>query len=316
MGRRRAVRPKGTGFRVWMRMAGSLLWRPAVFWMLPTAVLIFVCLTGLKFCRDQMSVSDRFQLVPPVVTYADLVGKGGDKTPPPWWDAEFENQINRAGAGAVGRGTSIRDDRVLDKLARAYASCPWVQEVRSLRKEYPNRIRPELTLRTPAAAVAIATSPVSYRLVGADGVPLPKIYAGWPQPGLNLPVIAGLGDAPAGNHETWQRACVEAIEIARLLQSSELICSKMNIAVVDASNFGERRDRNKSEFLVMTDNNCVIEWGRAVHTNNVGELPAAEKIAALEQYIRSGKELSGATLILRFNGIRVTRRPSTDGNSS
>jgi len=309
--RRSAVRARSSGPGVGRRAAGmfAVAWRPFLVWVLPSAVLIAFCAGGLYLCRAHVMTSAKYLVVAPKLALAEPL--------PRWWEKEFEDQINQSCAFAGG--SSTLDGELLEKIAAAYRQCPWVKNIRWVRKRFPNRIEASIDIRWPRAAVALRTGRgIRYYLVGEDAVRLPKAYETWPRRDLNVPYIAGTRTAPPEPGEPWPDASVAAaIEIVELLKRSDVICRSINITAVDVSNYRGREDRAKSEFLVFAENNCVIEWGRAPSTARPGELPVKEKIAKLERFLSEGNPTSNRTLDLRFAGrVVVSRRYGTDGDSS
>jgi len=173
--------------------------------------------------------------------------------------------------------------------------------------------------RRPAAAVAVnMPRGIVYCLVGEDGVRLPKTYTRWPLPSLAVPLLTGVCAAPPSPGEAWaEKSVTDAVQIVRKLQASDVIRRGVNITAVDVSNFTGRINRTRSEFRVLAENNCVIDWGRAPGTTAPGELPAEEKVAKLERFLRDRHPTSNRTLDLRFAGrVLVRRRLGRNGDSS
>jgi hypothetical protein len=118
--------------------------------------------------------------------------------------------------------------------------------------------------------------------------------------------------------ERWAEGSVTAaIDIVRRLKANGVIRKGINITAVGVDNYLGRVSPGRSEFIVYAENNCVIEWGRAPSTDRPGELPAKEKIAKLEEFLRKKNPTSNRTLDVRFKGEPVvSRRYGTDGDSS
>jgi len=305
--RRRAVKLKSSGPGVVGRLAraASAAWRPFLVWVVPSVSLVAICVGGLHFCRRHVMTSPEYRVAAPKVSRPNA----------PWWEKAFGEEIDKSCAFAGG--ASILDDELLEKIAAGYARCPWVKEVTSLDKQFPNRVAAEISVRWPAAAVEVMTSRGRrYVLVGDDGVRLPKTYATWPQRGLDVPFIVGVRAAAPDAGEAWRdRSVTDAIAIVRLLRQSEVVRGAINITAVDVSNSGGRISNARSEFLVLAENNCVIEWGRAPGTSQPGELPGEEKIRKFESFLAESNQTSNRTLDLRFAGRVVSRRIGTDGDN-
>lgn len=309
--RRQAVKVKTSGFGSGNRLLRlfAAARRPFLLWVMPPAVLIGLCFGGLHFSRSYVRSSARYRVTAPVLPLPDPL--------PSWWEQAFTDEINRSCAFADGM--SIVDESLLEQIAGAYLRCPWVRRVRWVERRFPNRVCAAIDLRMPAAAVVQRTRRgITYHLVGADGVRLPKVYHNRLPRGLGVPVIAGVkaGFPTAG--ERWrQKSVSDALEIVRLLRSNETIRKSLPVATVDVRNYGGRDQPTESEFVVRTRNNCVIHWGRAPDTERPGELPAADKLRKLERFITRGHPTSGRTLSVRFPGRTVViRRPGANGDSS
>ncbi len=313
MGRRRqAVRIKSSGPGFVARCVKALrpLQRPFLVWFLPIVAFVAICGLGMSWARYRVAASPRYQIVAPRLTLPEPA--------PAWWEKDFEKQINASVAFADGM--SIFDPAVLEQVAAAYRRCPWVKEVLSVEKRFPNQICARIRPRWPAAAVVYPVSPgFAFYLVDEEGVQLPKVYAKWPPPGLNIPRIFGVGAArPARPGNRWEEPSVaDAIEVLRLLQSSDVIRKAIHIVGLDVANYGGRLDRSRSEIVVLADNNCSIDWGRPPRTDQPGELPVREKILKLERYLREeGNPTSHRRIDIRFAGrVVVSRRLEPNGDS-
>lgn len=305
--RRRAVKVKSSGPGIVGRLVrtASAAWRPFLVWVVPSVSLVAICVGGLHLCRRHVMTSPEYRIVAPKVSRPGA----------PWWEKTFGEEIDKSCAFASG--ASILDDTLLEQIARSYMRCPWVKKVTSVDKRFPNRVEAEMSLRWPAAAVELITSRGRrYALVGDDGVRLPKTYATWPQRGLDVPFIVGVRAAPPDAGGAWpDKSVTDAITIVKLLKQSKMIQGAINITAVDVSNYGGRISSARSEFLVLAENNCVIEWGRAPGTNRPTELPVEEKITKFESFLLEGNQTSNRRLDLRFAGRVVSRRIGADGDN-
>ena len=311
--RRQAVRIKSEGPGVGARILGllSAARRPCLFWVFPSAALVGLCIGGLHLCRSYVSASDRYAVLAPKVNLFNR-----SKPPPQWWEKAFEDEINKSCAFA--NGASMLEPGLLEKIADGYRACPWVKDVRWVRKRFPSRVEASIIIRWPKAAVAVRTRRgLNFYLVGKDAVRLPKVYHKWPQPGLNVPAIVGTRMAPPAPGERWpEKSVTDAIAILKLLENSKIVRSAVSVTGIDVSNYHGRVNRRRSEFLILAEGNCVIEWGRAPDTGRLGELPVKEKIAKLERFLKKRDPTSNRRLGLRFAGPVVVRRFVTDGDSS
>jgi len=308
------VRLKSTGPGLRGRAAGvfAVVWRPLLLWVIPAAALIGLCAGGLYLCRVHVETSPAYRVVAPKLPSPDRWPR------PVWWEKKFEQDINATAAFADG--ASVLDDELLRKVAAAYGRCPWVRRVKSVQKRFPNRIEVAFDLRRPGAVVAVPThrTHLGYILVGADGVRLPRIYDSWPPADWRVPIISGVRVVPPQPGEPWGGGSVAAaLEVVRLLQTSDTIHRGINVTAVSVSNYGGREDRARSEIVVFAEGNCVIEWGRAPSSDSPGELPVEEKIAKFERFLSEGNPTKNRKLSLRFAGrVVVSRRNDGNGDSS
>jgi len=236
---------------------------------------------------------------------------------PVWWEKGFEAEINRS--VSFVHGASILDGSLLRRIAEGYRTCPWVREVVSVRKRFPDEIEASIRIRWPVAAVKVRTRRgLAYALLGGDGVRLPKTYGHWPQPELDVPFIEGVScPAPEPGGRWAEKSVQDAVRIVALLNGSDVIRRTVRITAVDVSNYGGRGNPTRSEFLLRAEGNCVIAWGRSPDTETPGELPVEEKIAKLERFLARGDPIRNRELGLRFAGpVVVRRRTGTHGDSS
>lgn len=306
--RRKAVKVRrGPGAGARLRGVLAVASRPTLTLLVPAAALAAACALGLHIAQRHVAASHEYRIAAPRIALPS--------TAPPWWEKEFEDQINAACAFANGK--SVFEAGVLEAVAEGYLRCPWVKRVLWVEKRFPNRISASVELRMPAAAVVQPSGQgYAFYLLGDDGVRLPKVYTQWPRPGLQVPCVTGVACAPPEPGHVWpEKSVLHAVHIARLLQSSEVVRRALNVTAVDVANYGGRADCGRSEFVVLTANRCVIEWGRSPDTEQVGELPVSEKIAKLERFLIDNNPTANRTLDLRFPGrVVVSRRSGTDGD--
>jgi hypothetical protein len=311
--RRKAVkvRSAGPGRRARLAALGRAIWPPILKWVLPSLALVAVCVAGLLWSRNAVATSTRHRVIAPE---HDLAQMGVND-----WGADIAKEIDRCVAFADGR--SILDETLPQEVANAYHRSPWVKQVHSVQKRYPNQLHARLDLRRPAAAVTFRSSlGTRYYLVGDDGVCLPRSYTTWPaRLSKRIPVVRGVRGAPPPAGQRWNDpAVLSALRVVAVLKSSPVITRRFHFVEVDVRNFGGRRDPKLSEINVITQNNCVIEWGRAPGSDAPGELPVPEKIAKLERFLKDPENpTENRTLNLRFAGpVVVSRRYGRNGERS
>jgi hypothetical protein len=267
--------------------------RPVCLYVLPSLALVAICVLGLRWANAHVSQAPRFRaraLRPPI-----------GHSRPAWWQPSFEKQIVESVAFAEGR--SLLDPTLAVQVAAGYARCPWVQSVRRVEKAYPDRIEASLVWRRPGSVVEVVRGRRRrYLLVGEDGVRLPAVFASWPVPELAVPFIRGVPSRklPLPGEPWAERSVVAAMQITSHLAASDVISQAIRVTGVDVSNYRGRVDPRESEFLVLAEHNCVIEWGREPNTDRPGELPVLRKIRWLERYIQQGGPVRNHRLRVRF----------------
>lgn len=200
---------------------------------------------------------------------------------------------------------SLLDPNLVQVVAEYYQRSPWVAEVRSVEKLYPNRVRVSVDLRRPAAAVALDRG---LALVDADGVRLPGIYPRVPPALGSLPTIYGAAGspAPAGTH--WMdRAVSNGLAVARALDEYRL-ADACPISVIDIRNAGGRRDPRQAEIVLWTAGRIPIHWGRPPDTVKFGEISVAQKMENLRRVLATYPRLAGVRGIkLQFHSPYVEK---------
>lgn len=302
MFKRKPVKMKGPG--VLERAGGvmSVCYRPLLMWVLPITLVIGLCAIGAYKCKQSASSSRRYAIAAPQIFTP--------QKPPMWWDKSIEAEINSHCNKFAGR--NIFDPNLAEEVGKAFSESAWVQQVKIVKKHYPNKMDAQIALRVPAAAVVAPNGRggATYCLVSEDGVRLPKTYGAWPQRGMNVPLISGVtGLHPLVGGKWANPAVEEAIKIHHMLASNQRIRSAIRVAVIDVGNFEGKRDRTQSEITLYGEDGCRIDWGRATTTERPGEIPAKDKIAKLEKYLMDGNMTGKVTIDLRFAGsVVITRR--------
>lgn len=305
--KRKAVKVKSTRSRssrvlTWLAAARG----PFLRWIAPPVALAALVVFGLSYARSYVSRSPRYQVDRPELVLPDGL--------PGFWRRTLIREIGRY---ARVDGRSVLDRSMLADLARQYERSPWVQEVAWVQTEFPNRVRAQIRVRYPAAALVYEVGGTEvYYLVGTDGVRLPRVYRGGLPETVDVPSIRGVQVSPPRPGRPWPSPAVTgAIEIIRQLRSSKIVRKALEVRAVDASNYGGEQ-ATRSEFRVACNHNCDVDWGRAPGTRAVGELPVEKKVAKLERHILRGDPVRNRVLSVRFPGrIVVSRKLEWHGNN-
>lgn len=216
---------------------------------------------------------------------------------PAWVRGILERQIGTIPNS--GEEISLLDPNATRKVASALMANPWVRDVKSVVREFPNRVRAEVELRDPAAFVL--THGVFY-IVDSEGVRLPGEYTDQRTPGLDLLMIRFVYTATPPAGKVWEDpAVVEGARLAASLKKNADVVKAARIVAIDTSNIGSRRSPREPEIILVTADQTSIYWGRGVNSPSSTELSADKKIENLRAVLaREGSLAEKEYVDLRF----------------
>lgn len=224
-------------------------------------------------------------------------------TPTPAWiraDVKAEALRN----GSLDGPLSILDDRLAQRLAKAFALHPWVAEVKGVNKHYPSRVAVELRYRRPAAMVEVPGGlfPVDDEAVLLPSADFTAVEA------RQYPRLVGIESQPLGPVGTaWgDRRVLDAARIAVALRDVWADLRLQSVRRVPAS--GGALPASETEYELITQSGVVIPWGRAPGSEQSTETPLAEKIARLKQY---ATDYGGLDESARRNDLDLRSRQAT-----
>lgn len=208
-------------------------------------------------------------------------------TPPAWIPGDLAQQVFvRAG---LEENQSLLDATLSERVAAAFHTHPWVQEVRSVRKTFPARMHVEVIYREPAAMVKGVDG---YYPIDRHGILLPA--QDFSDADIErYPVIERVASVPMGKlGESWGDPAVSgAAELAATLNAkrdgkdswwSELeltaILMPRRVALIE--------DADELEYELRTKGGSEILWGRGPNSRHPGELAVAQKLQRLSEYQR------------------------------
>ena len=188
-------------------------------------------------------------------------------------------------------GVSLLKPGLLDEVRELYGSSPWIEEVCSLKRVYPNKINIEFIPRFTAAQLKHNGY---YWLVAEDGVLLPA--DGVKKKYEDLPVICGDIEHRPENGQIWHGEGVGgALKALTALKDSEfgheLGIKKITIEAPGFIDKLQRPGRSRPRLIVDTGNNSNISvlWGACLE-NFPGEPDTAQKIQMLNKLLHDWKE--------------------------
>ena len=269
-------------------LVSGAFWAHSLFRILIAALVFAGGWMLIAMARDQAVKLEDFHISTGCI---DLASK------PAWVKGIVETQIKTVpeGAGSV----SLLDSNATTKIASTLAANPWVKEVKSVVRQFPNRVRAEVALRDPAAFVLRSGK---FYVIASDGTRLPGEYATVTEPGLDLPMIVYVRSMPPAAGKIWDDpAVIEGAKVAAVLKKHPDVAKAARIMAIDTSNIGGRRTPRESEIILLTQERTQILWGRGVDYPGGTELSADRKIANLQAVLKQEGTIAGMEYVdLRF----------------
>jgi hypothetical protein len=252
----------------WLRMLARPQYRGPV---LALAVVAATCV-GLIFAWQQWGVPStagpdyRISLAAIHVT-----------PQPSWIHADVRADVVRTGNL---EGLNLRDPKLTEQVARAFALHPWVARVERVAKRYPAAIDVKLQYRRPVAAVEIVHRAEGKLLyVDAEGVLLPTEDFSTNQVKDFLRIASG-GSLPAGLYGSpWgDERIAGAAQIAALWGERFREAGLYRIVANQTSSGG-------IEYELRTSGLTRIVWGKAPGRESSREPSPEQKISALLAHV-------------------------------
>jgi hypothetical protein len=197
---------------------------------------------------------------------------------PPEWTKKFPQIVYEVLSSSGIKG----EDRLLDadlagKVGRNVSRCPWVREIREVRKFKGNRIVVDCEIRKP---MALVFRKGRYYLVDSDYVRLPGVYRyRKSHPIKDLHVIYGVLSPPPEPGKVWPgKDLPSGVRLAKLLQRQPY---GNEISAVHVGNFSGRADPRKPHIYLTTPKSTKIYWGRAPGSEGRLEQSPEEKLRGI-----------------------------------
>lgn len=193
--------------------------------------------------------------------------------------ADFLEQVRHR--GDFSEELSLLDEDLPARLAKAFASHPWVAEVVSVRNVYPALVTVELNYRHPVGLVEVDGG---FYAIDNNSVLLPPqdFEASDLQRYLTITGVRSTPRGAAG--KKWGDPAVEAAaELADYLGLRWKTLGLAAIAIPSPS--GEVDSANDQLLELTTTGGSKILWGRAPSSKHPGELTAEQKLGRLEKYL-------------------------------
>ena len=200
--------------------------------------------------------------------------------PPRWVPPELTDQV-AGGKDWPADVTSILDDRLVGRIARAYSAHPWIAKVIRVERRIPARLVVELRYRQPVARVELGDERVP---VDIEAVRLPAVDVA--TAGITpLPLIREVSTpVPVRPGLTWDDESLKAAVCLAAALEADWETLGLEAIVVETRVVG--RLQEEEVFLRMvTHGGSRIVWGRSPETQHPGELTVAQKLGRLRQFL-------------------------------
>lgn len=256
------------------------VFRPA--WLITTATLLtlWLCWPVVERQLPQLDGRDEYRVgVEQIIV-----------TPAPRWVPEdiVRKVFERAG---FDDSLSLLDPQLSEKIALAFYTYPWVEQLKQVRKSFPASIYVEVVYREPVAMVEVAGG--GYLPIDRYGHLLPENDFS-PSDIDRYPLIRGISTAPVGYHgESWgDPAVTGAAQLAAVLTrnnaSGQSWWTALGLqSIIAPRTLAATDDLDDLQFEVGTLGGSRIVWGRPPSTGHPGELTVVQKLERMAEYHRS-----------------------------
>ncbi|MHC5037314.1 MAG: cell division protein FtsQ/DivIB, partial [Planctomycetota bacterium] len=189
-------------------LAVAVLRIPHVAKGLVALILIIVFWTGIQAAERELGKMEMFRVDPRCMKIREM---------PPWLDENWADSIRNPFPDP--QKVNLFEPRLTAMIYDAYRESPWIEDICTVRKEFPNRLKIRIRLRTPLAAVPFGRE---YLLVDGHGVLLPRAFDQVPHFGFPLRVVEGVCEAPPEPGRCWNSKALHAgLQVAAILSGSK-----------------------------------------------------------------------------------------------
>jgi hypothetical protein len=191
---------------------------------------------------------------------------------------------------------SLLDTTLPERLVKAYSLHPWVSRVEGVKLTYPAHANIKLQYRRPIALVPVNEGLLPIDAVGTllptrDFENHPDLLK-YPRLTVNL----GSPTAPAGT--VWENPIIQGG--AQIITALEPLWNQAELQqlrwVEDLANVGSIT----RHYVLETKQGGTLIWGQAPGREHVGELPLADKIAAIKRWT---EQPGGLSNVVKLNTL-------------
>jgi hypothetical protein len=206
---------------------------------------------------------------------------------PRWVPSDLVEQVfHRA---ELDKPLSLLDEQLSERIAVAFYTHPWIEDVHRVSKVFPARVQVEVTYRQP---VAMVKGIDGHYAIDRHGYLLPPrdfSLADVEQ----YPVIHQISSTPKGGPgEPWgDPAATGAAQLAAILlqtnEAGQTWWEALDLqAILAPGRLTPNADPADLEFQIATPGGSRIRWGRAPDTKHPAELTVAQKLQRMVDYHR------------------------------
>jgi hypothetical protein len=231
------------------------------------------------------------------------------KTCPPCVQADAMTVLLRHFLESTVEGASVFSRELCETVQEDLRSCPWVLEVKGVRRLMPNKLQVDIVFREPAASVEAGGKRY---VIDAGGYWLPDWLYRFPSEwnAQTMPVIVDrkLSSAPPLGKSWGSASLVAGAQLNAFLMKQGLY-QDLPMAVIDATHVG--RGSTEPDIVLVARNGAVITWGDSdsyAHLRKAKGLASgnddATKLAMLKSKLSEYPRLEGLEYVdLRFSKI-------------
>jgi len=222
---------------------------------------------------------------------------------------ELRTQTRRA----MSEG-SVFDKDVCQRVQHELRGCPWVEDVKEVRRELPNRIVADVAFRQPAGVAKVGEK---HFMIDEDGAWLPTWFYFKPEHWEAAPLPAITNDHLAHHPQPGRKVDALSLAVGARLSAFLLdqgLFQQVKVNKIDVTHVG--RGATEPDVILLTEAGVAIKWGTTdAYTALRGlDRPAQEntdeqKLHMLQTKLDEYPGLKGLEYIdLRFN--KIFFRPS------
>lgn len=220
-----------------------------------------------------------------------------------------------------GDSLSLQDPMVSEKIALAFHTHPWIEQLKRVRKSFPAKITVDVVYREPVAMVQV---------VGGGYLPIDKFGHLLPDEDFSpadidrYPIIANVTSIPIRRGESWgDAAVVGAAELAAVLtkkndgEQSWWRALELK-AILAPQQVAIGKDAANLQYRLVTAGGSQILWGRSPATRHPAELKVGQKLERMAEYHRSynGFDAAPAPVVIDIRDWQHTRHSPLAKESS